>query len=72
MVNSDTTECRKCQYYREYDTGTDVAEENKTGWCHKYAPKPVTVKGDRNNSEEHSVEWPEVFATDFCGEFNPK
>ncbi len=50
--------CKTCKWFKD-------------GVCHKYPPMVIATSGD-NAYLVASTEWPVVYETDFCGEYEPR
>jgi len=62
-------QCKNCAFYEHYahaNQGDKTPREDKHGWCHRYAPRPLEGGTGTGWSD---YEWPSVEDTDGCGEF---
>jgi hypothetical protein len=57
-MDSDT--CTTCRFYRPH------GESKRWGLCRRYPPYPL---GDGNRMPDCDANFPEVKATDWCGEY---
>lgn len=65
--------CAGCAHFRSYPPQADDQQRRATrpgvdGFCVRYPPTVVLVPGEKWINQA----WPEVSASDRCGEFRPK
>lgn len=58
----DEKACESCSYWES--AGPSLSH----GWCHRYAPRPVSNLTEEGNYIEQSV-WAQTSAIDWCGEY---
>lgn len=61
-MNMDHVNCANCRF-------ADKSYGGEVIFCVRYAPRPLVVQADEQGP--HEARWPEVSASDYCGEWQP-
>lgn len=70
---ADRPSCGKCKFWRfTDDAGPLSTDEDRFGYCLRYAPRPYQSFEDLPANQIHTVrcvQWPSVTAEEWCGDF---
>jgi hypothetical protein len=61
--------CEDCRFYQTIEFGGE--DHERFGWCKRYAPRPALEDREKDPDISWEPAWPEVRATQSCGEWEP-